>query len=150
MRYRVQNNLTACSIAELTSSPVLLEAPFDPSRRQKNSVLLAIDLTTAVADEAIQRKDSAVVAYRMSHLFNIIQLANPCPTVILPGLWGFVVVTTQDLTYCRPNHFPWSQVRHPRGQPAAISPTTSPTRHQRLLPPHRSRHCPGWHGRLAL
>lgn len=46
---------------------MLLEAPLDPSRRQKNSVLLAIDLTTAVADEAIQRKDSAVVAYRMSH-----------------------------------------------------------------------------------
>lgn len=43
---------------------VLLEAPYDPARRQKNSVLLAIDLTTAVADEAIQRRDSAVVAYR--------------------------------------------------------------------------------------
>lgn len=43
---------------------VLLEAPFDPSRRQKNSVLLAIDLTTAVADEAIKRRDSAIVAYR--------------------------------------------------------------------------------------
>jgi hypothetical protein len=45
---------------------VLLEAPFDPSRRQKNSVLLAIDLTTAVADEAIKRRDSAIVAYRKS------------------------------------------------------------------------------------
>ncbi|KAJ5168011.1 uncharacterized protein N7482_003605 [Penicillium canariense] len=42
---------------------LLLEAPFDPARRQKNSVLLAIDLTTAVADEAIKRQDSAVVAY---------------------------------------------------------------------------------------
>ncbi|KAJ5404590.1 hypothetical protein N7509_004461 [Penicillium cosmopolitanum] len=42
---------------------LLLEAPFDPSRRQKNSVLLAIDLTTAVADEAIKRRDSAIVAY---------------------------------------------------------------------------------------
>ncbi|KAJ5570558.1 uncharacterized protein N7459_009988 [Penicillium hispanicum] len=42
---------------------VLLEAPFDPSRPQKNSVLLAIDLTTAVANEAIKRRDSAVVAY---------------------------------------------------------------------------------------
>lgn len=48
----------------LIFTAVLLEAPFDPSRRQKNSVLLAIDLTTAVADEAIRRKDSAVVAYR--------------------------------------------------------------------------------------
>lgn len=43
---------------------MLLEAPFEPSRRQKNSVLLAIDLTTAVADEAIKRRDSVVVAYR--------------------------------------------------------------------------------------
>ncbi|KAJ5454630.1 uncharacterized protein N7458_005586 [Penicillium daleae] len=42
---------------------LLLEAPFEPTRRQKNSVLLAIDLTTAVADEAIRRQDSAVVAY---------------------------------------------------------------------------------------
>ncbi|KAJ5679721.1 hypothetical protein N7462_007965 [Penicillium macrosclerotiorum] len=42
---------------------MLLEAPFEPSRRQKNSVLLAIDLTTAVADEAIRRQDSVVVAY---------------------------------------------------------------------------------------
>ncbi|KAJ5898844.1 hypothetical protein N7495_003588 [Penicillium taxi] len=42
---------------------LLLEAPFEPSRRQKNSVLLAIDLTTAVADEAISNKNSVVVAY---------------------------------------------------------------------------------------
>ncbi|KAJ5179452.1 hypothetical protein N7492_002662 [Penicillium capsulatum] len=42
---------------------LLLEAPYDPARRQKNSVLLAIDLTTAVADEAIKRRDSAIVAY---------------------------------------------------------------------------------------
>jgi putative NIF3 family GTP cyclohydrolase 1 type 2 len=48
----------------LTKQTVLLEAPFEPTRRQKNSVLLAIDLTTAVADEAVKRQDSAVVAYR--------------------------------------------------------------------------------------
>lgn len=47
---------------------VLLEAPFDPIRRQMNSVLLTIDLTKAVADEAIERKDCIVVAYRMSHI----------------------------------------------------------------------------------
>ena len=45
--------------------PVLLEAPFDPIRRQMNSVLLTIDLTKAVADEAIARKDCVVVSYRM-------------------------------------------------------------------------------------
>ena len=50
-------------------SVVLLEAPFDPSRRQNNSVLLTIDLTRAVADEAIARKDSVVVAYRMHLMY---------------------------------------------------------------------------------
>lgn len=44
---------------------LLLEAPFDRRRKpQKNSVLLANDLTTAVADEAIERQDSIIVAYR--------------------------------------------------------------------------------------
>ena len=47
------------------SGSVLLEAPFDPIRRQMNSVLLTIDLTKAVADEAIERKDCAVIAYRI-------------------------------------------------------------------------------------
>ncbi|KJX92734.1 Ng1 interacting factor Nif3 like protein [Zymoseptoria brevis] len=42
---------------------LLLESPFSPARRQNNSVLLTIDLTKAVADEAIRRKDSIVVAY---------------------------------------------------------------------------------------
>ena len=55
---------------------VLLEAPFDPIRRQMNSVLLTIDLTKAVADEAIERKDCVVVAYRQSHFLN----ASKCCT----------------------------------------------------------------------
>lgn len=42
---------------------LLLEAPFDPIRRQMNSVLLTVDLTKAVVDEAIERNDSIVVAY---------------------------------------------------------------------------------------
>lgn len=42
---------------------LLLEAPFDPLRRQMNSVLLAIDLTKAVADEALESNCSVVVAY---------------------------------------------------------------------------------------
>ena len=41
---------------------VLLEAPSRPGL--KNSVLLTIDLTTAVADEAIARQDSIIVTYR--------------------------------------------------------------------------------------
>lgn len=43
---------------------MLLEAPFDPLRRQMNSVLLTVDLTKAVVDEAIERDDSIIVAYR--------------------------------------------------------------------------------------
>ena len=43
-------------------SIVLLEAPSRP--HLNNSVLLTIDLTKAVVDEAIERKDSIIVAYR--------------------------------------------------------------------------------------
>jgi dinuclear metal center YbgI/SA1388 family protein len=42
---------------------VLLEAVASPEDRKNNSVLLTIDLTRAVANEAIQRGDSAVIAY---------------------------------------------------------------------------------------
>ncbi|KAL1632992.1 hypothetical protein SLS58_011275 [Diplodia intermedia] len=42
---------------------LLLEAPFDPLRRNRNSVLLTVDLTCAVADEAIEQNASIVVAY---------------------------------------------------------------------------------------
>ncbi|KAL5424271.1 hypothetical protein PMIN04_003331 [Paraphaeosphaeria minitans] len=42
---------------------LLLEAPFVPSRRQSNNVLLTIDLTKAVADEAIALNSSVIVAY---------------------------------------------------------------------------------------
>ncbi|RMZ88359.1 hypothetical protein DV736_g4412, partial [Chaetothyriales sp. CBS 134916] len=42
---------------------LLLEAPFLQTRRNKNSTLLTIDLTSAVADEAIEQGHSVVVAY---------------------------------------------------------------------------------------
>ena len=42
---------------------LLLEAPFFPTRRNKNSALLTIDLTKAVAEEAIEHKHSVIVAY---------------------------------------------------------------------------------------
>ncbi|KAJ5544813.1 NGG1p interacting factor 3 NIF3 [Penicillium sp. DV-2018c] len=42
---------------------LLLEAPFDKSRTNKNSVLLTIDLTTAVANEAIANRNSIIIAY---------------------------------------------------------------------------------------
>ncbi|KAI1608675.1 GTP cyclohydrolase 1 type 2/Nif3 [Exophiala viscosa] len=42
----------------------LVQAPFIPSRpRNRNSVLLTVDLTRAVADEAIENDHSVVVAY---------------------------------------------------------------------------------------
>lgn len=44
---------------------VLLEAPHRKDHL-KNSVLLTVDLTKGVADEAIRRKDSVVIAYRKS------------------------------------------------------------------------------------
>ena len=46
----------------LTDYLVLLEVPHRAS--QRNSVLLTIDLTKAVADEAIRRKDSIIITYR--------------------------------------------------------------------------------------
>ena len=41
---------------------MLLEAP--ARAHLKNSVLLTVDLTKAVVDEAVERKDSIIVAYR--------------------------------------------------------------------------------------
>ncbi|KAH0543326.1 hypothetical protein FGG08_002389 [Glutinoglossum americanum] len=42
---------------------VLLESPARPDKPQRNSVLLTLDLTRAVVDEAIRRRDSLIVAY---------------------------------------------------------------------------------------
>lgn len=42
---------------------LLLEAPFNPQRRKKRSVLLTVDLTRAVAEEAIENDHSVVVSY---------------------------------------------------------------------------------------
>lgn len=43
---------------------VMLEAPHNPEKKLRNSVLLTIDLTKAVAEEAIQKKCGVIVAYR--------------------------------------------------------------------------------------
>ena len=56
-------------------SEVLLEAPYRPGHL-KNSVLLTVDLTKGVVDEAIARKDSIIVAYRKFYNF----LFNPLIT----------------------------------------------------------------------
>ena len=49
--------------ATLTRDVVLLEAPHRKGHNN-NSVLLCVDLTKGVADEAIRRKDAVVMAYR--------------------------------------------------------------------------------------
>ncbi|KAF2152755.1 NGG1p interacting factor 3 [Myriangium duriaei CBS 260.36] len=65
---------------------LLLEAPFDPIRRQMNSALLTIDLTKAVADEAIERNDSIVIAYH---------------PIIFRGLKSLTLSNTQQHTLLR-------------------------------------------------
>ncbi|KAL1306621.1 hypothetical protein AAFC00_005301 [Neodothiora populina] len=65
---------------------LLLEAPFDPIRRNMNSVLLTVDLTKAVADEAIERNDSMVIAYH---------------PIIFRGLKTLTLADTQQQTLLR-------------------------------------------------
>ncbi|CBY02268.1 similar to NIF3 NGG1 interacting factor 3-like 1 [Plenodomus lingam JN3] len=65
---------------------LLLEAPFVPSRRQSNTVFLAIDLTKAVADEAIACNSSIIVAYH---------------PIIFRGLKSLTFANTQQQTLLR-------------------------------------------------
>jgi dinuclear metal center YbgI/SA1388 family protein len=65
---------------------LLLEAPFVASRRQSNTVLLTIDLTRAVADEAIALQSSIVVAYH---------------PIIFRGLKSLTLADTQQQTLLR-------------------------------------------------
>ncbi|KAF1973341.1 NIF3 NGG1 interactin-like proteing factor 3-like 1, partial [Bimuria novae-zelandiae CBS 107.79] len=65
---------------------LLLEAPFVPSRRQDNTVLLTIDLTKAVADEAIELNSSIIVAYH---------------PIIFRGLKSITLANSQQQTLLR-------------------------------------------------
>ncbi|KAI8938809.1 hypothetical protein NX059_004672 [Plenodomus lindquistii] len=65
---------------------LLLEAPFVPSRRQSNTVLLTIDLTKAVADEAIECNSSIIIAYH---------------PIIFRGLKSLTFANTQQQTLLR-------------------------------------------------
>jgi dinuclear metal center YbgI/SA1388 family protein len=65
---------------------LLLEAPFVPSRRQSNNVLLTIDLTKAVADEAIALNSSIIIAYH---------------PIIFRGLKSITLANTQQHTLLR-------------------------------------------------
>lgn len=70
-----------------------------------NSVLLTIDLTKAVADEAIQRKDCVVVAYRESipttvdeYLLTFLLDTDP---IIFSGLKCLTLADTQQQSLLR-------------------------------------------------
>ncbi|KAF2711749.1 NGG1p interacting factor 3 [Pleomassaria siparia CBS 279.74] len=65
---------------------LLLEAPFVPSRRLSNTVLLTIDLTKAVADEAIAQQSSIIVAYH---------------PIIFRGLKSLTLANSQQQTLLR-------------------------------------------------
>jgi dinuclear metal center YbgI/SA1388 family protein len=65
---------------------LLLEAPFVASRRQSNTVLLTIDLTKAVADEAIALNSSIIIAYH---------------PIIFRGLKSITLANTQQQTLLR-------------------------------------------------
>ncbi|KAK7184602.1 NIF3-like protein [Paraphaeosphaeria sporulosa] len=65
---------------------LLLEAPFVPTRRQSNNVLLTIDLTKAVADEAIELNSSIIIAYH---------------PIIFRGLKSITLANSQQQTLLR-------------------------------------------------
>jgi dinuclear metal center YbgI/SA1388 family protein len=65
---------------------ILLEPPFVPSRRQANTVFLTVDLTRAVADEAIALKSSIIVSYH---------------PIIFRGLKSLTLDNTQQQTLLR-------------------------------------------------
>lgn len=77
---------TALADNSWDNTGLLLEAPFVPSRRQSNNVLLTIDLTKAVADEAIALKSSIVVAYH---------------PIIFRGLKSITLANSQQQTLLR-------------------------------------------------
>ncbi|KAF2753765.1 NGG1 interacting factor Nif3 [Pseudovirgaria hyperparasitica] len=102
---------------------LLLEAPFDPSRRQRNSVLLTVDLTKAVTDEAIERKASIIIAYHPiifrglksitlanSQQQSLLRLAaagiSACPSQIspIPGLGDWLADIITGQTPPNPSH----------------------------------------------
>jgi len=117
---------------KLSKNKVLLEAPFDPIRRQMNSVLLTIDLTKAVADEAVERKDCVVVSYRIFPFISPSKSHLPL-TVPLNRPHNLSRLQSPDLS------------RHA----ATIPPPSRPRGYLRLLPPHSRRRRPWRSRRLA-
>lgn len=81
---------------------VLLEAPHRKNHL-KNSVLLTVDLTKGVADEAIRRKDSVVIAYRKAQFLSnqeslLTLLQDP---IIFRSLKAITLANTQQQSLLR-------------------------------------------------
>ncbi|OCL11517.1 NGG1p interacting factor 3 [Glonium stellatum] len=138
---------------------LLLEAPFDPIRRQMNSVLLTVDLTKAVVDEAIERNDSIVVAYHPiifkglksltlanSQQQSLLRLAAEGITVYSPhtaidaapgglGDWLADIITGTPATAPRQE----SSEAFPPSQPSEDDPFVEPQRPIYLLQHHPSQ-----------
>lgn len=70
-----------------------------------NSVLLTIDLTKAVADEAIERKDCVVVSYRKSAPITVdeyfLTLLLDTDPIIFSGLKCLTLADTQQQSLLR-------------------------------------------------
>lgn len=80
---------------------VLLESPYRKGHL-RNSVLLTVDLTKGVADEAIRRKDSVIIAYRESafHLLHT-HLLTPADPIIFRGLKSLTLANSQQNSLLR-------------------------------------------------
>jgi hypothetical protein len=133
---------------------VLLEAPYRPGHL-KNSALITVDLTKAVADEAIARKDSIIIAYRkellirMSQSFSLARsfLVLSSPKRLFPSQVQNVLNLQQVLRYStsnmssrliflRSHHFPSFESDYTEQHSTKHSIATCPGGHQCLQPPH--------------
>ncbi|KAF2195234.1 NGG1p interacting factor 3 [Zopfia rhizophila CBS 207.26] len=85
---RAMQKLYPQALADNTwdNTGLLLETPFDPSLRRSNTILLTIDLTRAVADEAITRKSSVIISYH---------------PIIFRGLKSLTLANSQQQTLLR-------------------------------------------------
>jgi putative NIF3 family GTP cyclohydrolase 1 type 2 len=67
-----------------------------------NSILLTVDLTKAVADEAIERNDSVVIAYRELHPgVEMLQMITCIDPIIFRGLKSITMENTQQQSLLR-------------------------------------------------
>ena len=124
---------------------VLLEAPHRKGYNN-NSVLLCVDLTKGVADEAIRRKDSVVIAYR--ECFHIsLPPASGVSSILSSVLSSIVYISSFGfgpgrLTQNRPDHLPRTKVSDFRKHATTVLTSPSSGGYLRLFPPHSRRRRP--------